>query len=580
MLSNFIASSQEDSVWNLHQILFIWYWDEIQSHATSNLMKLLNLLTFISLITNVLGAIQIQSAPAIEISGNKFFNSLDHSRFFVRGIAYQRPPPLVSELGFVDSLALPSHCLKDLFLLNELGVNTVRVYQIDPAADHDLCMDAFAANGIYVFVDLSEPKMSINRENPSWDTDLYERYTSVIDAMHRYSNVIGFIAGNEVMNSVETSDAAPFVKASIRDMKRYIKQKKYRSIPIGYASSDESTTRLASASYFVCTEHDDKDDRADFYALNMFEWCGYSTYDASGYRDRTVEFSMMPVPVFFSEYGCNVISPRPFTEIEQIYGPAMCRVWSGGIVYELFQGSNHFGLVEENANGRITRTNEFNTVRLRLTENKPQGDKKGASPESLLKTPCPPVTTSWRALPALPPTPDEAMCECLQATFSCILTPYRKVHELSFLSELCALTDCSEILANGTSAQYGAFSGCGLRQKISFALNRYWLESNRDPEVCDFGKRAVLISNAEIGDLANLQAADSRSCAETLIDMLKLQAFTPEERLHLLSDKLKDGMIRFNAYGVKSTGCNTHSWNHVWQLLFIISLISLYYLAI
>ena len=36
----------------------------------------------------------------------------------------------------------------------ELGANTIRVYHVDPTADHDGCMSAFANAGIYLFVDL------------------------------------------------------------------------------------------------------------------------------------------------------------------------------------------------------------------------------------------------------------------------------------------------------------------------------------------------------------------------------------------------------------------------------------------
>lgn len=34
--------------------------------------------------------------------------------------------------------------------MKDLGTNTVRVYTVDPTADHDGCMQAFASQGIYV----------------------------------------------------------------------------------------------------------------------------------------------------------------------------------------------------------------------------------------------------------------------------------------------------------------------------------------------------------------------------------------------------------------------------------------------
>lgn len=38
--------------------------------------------------------------------------------------------------------------------MKELGANAIRVYHVDPFADHTGCMKAFADAGIYLFVDL------------------------------------------------------------------------------------------------------------------------------------------------------------------------------------------------------------------------------------------------------------------------------------------------------------------------------------------------------------------------------------------------------------------------------------------
>lgn len=462
-------------------------------------------------------ALNSELAPALTISGNKFFNS-DKTQFFIKGVAYQRPLQKGAEpSGFVDSLALPALCLKDLELFKDLGINCVRVYHIDPTANHDACMDAFGRHGIYVFVDLQEPNMTIDSSNPAWDTELLERYTTVVDSMHGYTNVIGFIAGNEVVNGYDNTNSAAFVKAAIRDTKKHIRQKGYRKIPVGYTSKDDSVTRLDSAQYFVCTDSSTRDSVADFYGINMFEWCGFSSFRTSGYRERTMQFNKMPVPVFFSEYGCNTVSPRPFTEIEALFGPVMSHVWSGGIVYEFFQKENNFGLVEERPNGHLIKLDDFDTVRLRLMENSPQGARQIQAPtEPQFDVLCPPVSMNWQAQAILPPTPDEVKCECLQTTLSCILAPHQDVNEHSFLDELCSKTDCADIMSNAALGEYGKYSGCGLRQKISYVLNKYWLENNREPELCDFQKRAVLITSAVFTDLDNLQASDGRTCREAL----------------------------------------------------------------
>ena len=225
--------------------------------------------------------------------------------------------------------------------MQALGINTIRTYAVDPAQDHTTCMNLLQDAGIYVISDLSAPGESINRADPQWNDDLYARYTSVIDVLQNYTNVIGFFAGNEVSNNQTNTDASAFVKAAVRDMKAYIKQKGYRTIGVGYATSDDAEIRVNLADYFNCGPADES---IDFWGYNIYSWCGNSTYQESGYQARTQEFSSYNVPAFFAEYGCNTVQPRTFSEVLALYGPEMSQVWSGGIVYEWFQEVNDFGM--------------------------------------------------------------------------------------------------------------------------------------------------------------------------------------------------------------------------------------------
>lgn len=481
-------------------------------------------------------AFRLEPAHEIEIVGNKFFNTSSGNQFFIRGVAYQRTRKreevydAETETAYVDSLANPGLCLKDLEFLKELGINTVRVYQVDPTKNHDVCMNAFASHGIYVLADLSEPQRSISQCLPTWDVDLFKRYTDVVDSLHKYSNMLGFIAGNEVMNKVENSDSAPFVKASVRDIKAYIRQQNYRRVPVGYASADDTLTRINSADYFVCGDDNTEAAAVDFYALNMFEWCGYSSYATSGYKERTIEFSQLPVPVFFSEYGCNAVRPRPFTEIDLIYGPVMSQVWSGAVLYEFFQNENRYGLVDENAVGHIIKLEDYNIVKLRLVESIPRAVHRDVAPGSfpLAKT-CPVVSEAWNALALLPPSPDPRLCECLQASLACVVTPYARVEIPELLQEVCLKTDCQEIMGDGSRGIYGKYSGCTQKQKASYALNQYYIQNHRRLEFCDFGKRAALATTfgptaplklmgtgASIGSGLGSAVSDSRTCAQIL----------------------------------------------------------------
>lgn len=241
---------------------------------------------------------------------------------------------------YKDPLADPSGCRRDVPLLKELRTNTIRVYAIDPKQDHQVCMQLLSDAGIYVIADLSNPSESIDRNDPAWTNALYTRYTDVVDAMAKYQNVLGFFAGNEVSNSKNTTGASAFVKAAVRDMKRYIKAKNYRQIGVGYATNDDSDIRVNMASYFNCLSEDES---IDFWGYNVYSWCGNSTYLKSGYRERTEEFRKYPVPIFFAEYGCNAVQPREFSEVKALFGDTMSQVWSGGIVYMYFQEENDYG---------------------------------------------------------------------------------------------------------------------------------------------------------------------------------------------------------------------------------------------
>ena len=241
---------------------------------------------------------------------------------------------------YTDPLTDPAACRRDIPLLQQLQTNTIRVYAINPDQDHSQCMRMLQDAGIYLIADLGQPSLSINRDTPAWDGPLYARYTSVVDALHNYTNVLGFFAGNEVSNNASNTDASAFVKAAVRDMKAYIKRNNYRTIGVGYATNDDADIRSNLAAYFNCGPSDTS---IDFWGYNIYSWCGNSSYEESGFDVRTKEFSKYTVPVFFAEYGCNTVPPREFSEVQALYGNQMTPVWSGGIVYMYFQEENNYG---------------------------------------------------------------------------------------------------------------------------------------------------------------------------------------------------------------------------------------------
>ena len=84
-------------------------------------------------------------------------------------------------------------------------------------------MNALAAAGIYVALDVNTPKYSINRAvpAPSYNDVYLQSLFATVDAFANYTNTLLFFSGNEVINDVNTTDCAPYIKAVTRDLKQY-----------------------------------------------------------------------------------------------------------------------------------------------------------------------------------------------------------------------------------------------------------------------------------------------------------------------------------------------------------------------
>lgn len=164
-----------------------------------------------------------------------------------------------------------------------------------------------------------------------------------MDAFAGYSNVLGFFVGNEVILQKNQSEAAPFVKAAARDMKAYREAKGYRQIPIGYSAADIRELRPMLQDYLTCGGN--RSEIVDFFALNSYSWCDPSDFDTSDYRDLQEQAERFPVPIFFSETGCNVPGPRLFEDQQAIFSEPMLGTWSGSLVYEWIEERNHYGLI-------------------------------------------------------------------------------------------------------------------------------------------------------------------------------------------------------------------------------------------
>jgi hypothetical protein len=112
-----------------------------------------------------------------------------------------------------DALTDSDVCLRDAAVMQRLGVNTIRVYNVDPTLDHSMCASIFNAAGIYMMIDVNSPLPgeSINRAEPwtSYNSDYLTRIFGIIENFKGFPNTLGFFSANEVMNDMQTAEFNP-----------------------------------------------------------------------------------------------------------------------------------------------------------------------------------------------------------------------------------------------------------------------------------------------------------------------------------------------------------------------------------
>ncbi|KUI55372.1 1,3-beta-glucanosyltransferase gel1 [Cytospora mali] len=336
------------------------------------------------------------SLPTVTASGNAFW--ADKDRFYVRGIDYQ---PSGSS-GMLDPLSDEDTCKRDIAEFKKLGINTVRVYTVDNSASHDSCMSQLADAGIYLILDVNNPLYSINRNSPAASyNDVYlQSVFATIDEFVKYDNTLAFFSGNEVVNDqTNTTLAAPYVKATTRDMRQYISKRSYRKVPVGYSAADVSQNRWQLAQYFNCGSDDE---RSDFFAFNDYSWCN-TNFEQSGWNQKVQNFTGYGLPLFLSEYGC-ITNGRSFGEVEALMSDEMTPVYSGGLVYEYSEEGSGYGLVSIDGD-TISTKSDFTAYSTALASNPaPTGD--GGFTSTTNSAACPSADSDWlvsdTSLPAIP----------------------------------------------------------------------------------------------------------------------------------------------------------------------------------
>ncbi|KAH9882095.1 hypothetical protein J1614_001267 [Plenodomus biglobosus] len=303
----------------------------------------------------------------VEVRGQDFVDTVTDKRLMIVGVDYQPGGQgAYKPSQGVDALTDADICLRDATIMQKLGVNTIRVYNVDPTLDHSMCASIFNAAGIYMILDVNSPLPgeSINRAAPwtSYNSDYLTRVFGIIENFKGFPNTLAFFAANEVMNDLTTAEYNPqYIRAVQRDLKNYIAKHSDRPIPVGYSAADVREILQDTWAYMQCV-HEDDQSSSDFFGLNSYSWCGAdATFQTSGYSDLVDMFIQSAIPVFYSEYGCNRVQPRVFNEVETLYSEQMASL-SGGLVYEYSQEEADYGLVTLHTNGSVSLRQDYDNL--------------------------------------------------------------------------------------------------------------------------------------------------------------------------------------------------------------------------
>ncbi|KAF8319321.1 carbohydrate-binding module family 43 protein/Glycoside hydrolase family 72 protein [Clavulina sp. PMI_390] len=483
------------------------------------------------------GLVLADSATAVQkISrAGRYLFGADGNRFYIKGLSYQQqglitssdPTAFPEPSDYIDPLADSAGCARDLPYMKQLGINTIRVYSVNSSANHDSCMSALSGAGIYTIIDLSLPvNGSINRASPQWGTNLLNLYIETIEAFSKYDNVLAYNVGNEVSNDINSTVAAPFVKAAARDVKAYLKSQNLPQL-VGYAAVDAPDTwRFPLAEYLSCGSDAQS---IDIYGLNNYEWCGASSFQ-SAYTGTENAFTNYNIPAYFSEFGCVSSPPRLWTEVQSLFGTDMTSEWSGGIAFSYFPAYGGFGMVNISSDAKSVTTSDDFTRLVTQYSNVSFIESPSETSAGTTSFPsCAAATSNFLASNSLPPTPNANTCNCVAQSFSCLFTP-QTPNYTDIIGELldygCSQlgadgSNCDLISSNGQTGTYGALSGCDPTIQLSYVMSSLYEATNRDPVTCNFS------GNATQNPSAPPTKASAEAAAQSCLNASPASTFTP-----------------------------------------------------
>jgi len=289
--------------------------------------------------------------------------------------------PKFAELNyFADPVtdALEGQWRDNLRAMSDLGVNTIRLYNIDPDASHRKFMQAAEALGIYVMVPLTRgdsgylaataspscynadvPDYAGTGETGNVGVNLLSSAKRIVDQFSAFPNTLMFVVANEIEQLDQNGYSAyPCVKALTRDIHRHQRTMGLRKVPLVYSNKDQGAPDRSIVARYLSCEVESEDDVVDAFGLNVYSWCdpsyheGGDNFKYSPYYSIMTDFAFMSSPMLLTEFGCNTGAfqwhcpykgGRTWPQVKYIASD-MAQLLSGAVAFEFSMENNEFGL--------------------------------------------------------------------------------------------------------------------------------------------------------------------------------------------------------------------------------------------
>jgi len=187
--------------------------------------------------------------------------------------------------------------------------------------------------------------------------------------MARFPNSLGFLIASGLINNTRSEICAPVITAVVRDLKKYMKMKQQatgqRILPVGFGGGQYDGD-VKVLNYLAAG---DESSRIDLWTCTAFASDQNLGKGLNRLDGLVAWYRHVKIPILISEYGTNTGDPRTFRDAATLYSPATTAVFSGGCVYEFWQGNNNYGLCSLEVDNPKVPVGEFGNPSRRKASN-------------------------------------------------------------------------------------------------------------------------------------------------------------------------------------------------------------------